>query len=122
MCVVVGWGENQTENYPVTCSTEHLCICMRVWGKRHNVIDMIISFIVHRTTFARGKLFLENTFLIHDPIRCVYFQCLVLTLARATHKDNKGVNETLSSWNPSSADPEDEDDEEVQVSEVPNRN
>ncbi|XP_021700693.1 ADAMTS-like protein 1 isoform X1 [Aedes aegypti] len=40
--------------------------------------------------------------------------CLVLTLARATHKDNKGLNETLSSWNPSSADPEDEDDEEVQ--------
>ncbi|EDS28373.1 papilin [Culex quinquefasciatus] len=40
--------------------------------------------------------------------------CLVLTFARATHKDIKSLNETLSSWNPSDTDPEDEDDEEVQ--------
>ncbi|XP_058819345.1 protein madd-4 isoform X1 [Topomyia yanbarensis] len=40
--------------------------------------------------------------------------CLVLTFARATHRDNKSLNETLSSWTPSDTDPDDEDDEEVQ--------
>uniref|UniRef100_A0A182TWM9 ADAMTS cysteine-rich domain-containing protein n=1 Tax=Anopheles melas TaxID=34690 RepID=A0A182TWM9_9DIPT len=41
--------------------------------------------------------------------------CLILTLAKATHKDNRGgSNETLSTWSPSGVDLEDEDDEEVQ--------
>uniref|UniRef100_A0A182LSE8 ADAMTS cysteine-rich domain-containing protein n=1 Tax=Anopheles culicifacies TaxID=139723 RepID=A0A182LSE8_9DIPT len=42
-------------------------------------------------------------------------RCLILTLAKATHKDNRGgSNETLSTWSPSGVDLEDEDDEEVQ--------
>uniref|UniRef100_A0A182F1R7 ADAMTS cysteine-rich domain-containing protein n=1 Tax=Anopheles albimanus TaxID=7167 RepID=A0A182F1R7_ANOAL len=45
--------------------------------------------------------------------------CLILTLARAAHKDSRGgSNATLSTWSPSAslagADLEDEDDEEVQ--------
>uniref|UniRef100_A0AAG5DSC6 PLAC domain-containing protein n=1 Tax=Anopheles atroparvus TaxID=41427 RepID=A0AAG5DSC6_ANOAO len=41
--------------------------------------------------------------------------CLILTLAKATHKDNRGgSNETLSTWSPSGTELEDEDDEEVQ--------
>ncbi|XP_058177260.1 protein madd-4 [Anopheles ziemanni] len=42
-------------------------------------------------------------------------RCLILTLAKATHKDNRGgSNETVSTWSPSGTDLEDEDDEEVQ--------
>ncbi|XP_052864156.1 protein madd-4 [Anopheles cruzii] len=45
-------------------------------------------------------------------------KCLILTLAKAAHRDSRGggTNATLSTWSPSAsfADLEDEDDEEVQ--------
>ncbi|XP_035916166.1 protein madd-4 isoform X2 [Anopheles stephensi] len=50
-----------------------------------------------------------------DYKEIILLLCLILTLAKATHKDNRGAsNETLSTWSPSGVDLEDEDDEEVQ--------